>query len=76
MMNKKFTTHYAALSKLILSMSQEQQKKMLDLGFALSNDADFINNKGVNINNVILASCTFTGIVFISIFTILMFILT
>ena len=45
MKSKKYSTHFAKLSNLILSMPEEQQAKLFDLASKMQNGEDlFANN--------------------------------
>ena len=39
---KKYSTHFAKLSNLILSMSEEQQAKLVDLACRLQNEENLV----------------------------------
>jgi len=45
---KKYSTHFAKLSNLILSMSEEQQAKLVDLACRLQNEENLVVNNGPN----------------------------
>jgi hypothetical protein len=42
---KKYSTHYAKLSNLILSMSEKQQTKLIDLAHKIQNDESLFAKK-------------------------------
>ena len=42
---KKYSIQYAKLSNLILSMSEEQQAKLLDLAYEIQNGDDLFTKK-------------------------------
>jgi hypothetical protein len=43
---KKYSTHYAKLSNLILSMPEERQAKLLDLASRMKNSENLFANNG------------------------------
>ncbi|HKJ33644.1 MAG: hypothetical protein OET63_00750 [Desulfobacterales bacterium] len=45
---KKYSTHFAKLSNLILSMPEEQQAKLLDLATRINNGENPFANNGIN----------------------------
>jgi hypothetical protein len=45
MKTKKYSTHYAKLSNLILSMSEEQQAELLDLAHKIQNGENLFAKK-------------------------------
>jgi len=57
---KKYSTHYAKLSNLILSMSKEQQAELLDLAHKIQNGENLFAKKDrkhspVNFSSGVLA---------------------
>jgi len=70
MKSKKYSTQYAKLSNLILSMSEEQQTTLLDLAHKIQNDENLFAKKNrkhspLNFTSGVLAGWGLVTILFL-----------
>lgn len=61
MKSKKYSTHYAKLSNLILSMPEEKQAKLLDLAHGIQNGENLLAKKDRKNLYVYVTSGVLTG---------------
>ena len=58
---KKYSTQYAKLSNMILSMSEEQQTTLLDLAHKIQNGENLFVKKNRKLSPLNFTSCVLAG---------------